>query len=71
MNKKTVWIIIGIVVLLVIVAYVINKDSSDNGTGGLQINAGDEKTPQTGGDAGLVNPEDDFQEIDDAMNYVE
>ena len=69
MNKKIVWIIIAVIVVLAIVAYVMNKNNSGY-NGGLQVNSGD-KTPQTGDSAGLETPDDDFSEIDDAMNYIE
>lgn len=37
MNRRTIWIIIAVIVVLAIVAYVINKNSSDGNTGGLQV----------------------------------
>lgn len=71
MNKKIIWIIAALIIVIGITAYAMNKNSSKENTGGLQINEGDEKTPQTGDNAGLVTPDDDFAGIDDALNYID
>lgn len=73
MNKKLVWIIIAVIVVIGIIAYAMNKNSSNENTGGgLEINEGDDAIePQSGESGGLVTPDDDFSEIDDAMNYIE
>ena len=72
--KKLAWIIIAVIVVIGIVAYVMNQDSSESS--GMQISneaptTGDNgANPQTGESAGKATDED-FSDIDEAMNYIE
>ncbi len=71
MNKKVVWIIIAVIVVIGIIAYAMNKNNSDENNDGLEITGGDGNAPQTGESEGLATPDDDFSDIDSAMNYIE
>jgi len=73
-NKKVVWIIVVVILALLAVFFMANKNNSENNNdSGLEINSGEYsvRTLQDEGDAGLATPDDDFAEIDEALNYIE